>query len=111
MEKRPTKKQTELLEYLRGFIGSNGYGPSYREIQKALGYSSVSTVATHIEGLIKAGKLRKKDRSARSLEIASETITEPQRKWLLVNVEKVGYQKTKTWLETQLEKKKQATPD
>lgn len=36
---------------------------------RALDYKSVSTVATHIDGLITRGYLRKRDNSARSLEV------------------------------------------
>lgn len=71
MEKRPTKKQKELLSFIDGFIKGNGYGPSYREIMRALDYRSVSTVATHVDGLISRGWLRKKDNSARTLEVAT----------------------------------------
>ena len=69
MEKRPTKKQKELLSFIDGFIKGNGYGPSYREIMRALDYRSVSTVATHVNGLINRGWLIKKDNSARTLEV------------------------------------------
>lgn len=96
---RPTKKQTELLEYLKGFITSTGYGPSYREIQRALDYKSVSTVATHIDGLVKAGRLRKKDRSARSIEIVeTKQLTLEQEKWILKKTEEVGFEKAKSSL-------------
>ncbi len=96
---RPTKKQTELLEYLKGFITSAGYGPSYREIQRALDYKSVSTVATHIDGLVKAGRLRKKDRSARSIEIVeTQKLTLDQEKWILKKTEEVGFEKAKSSL-------------
>ena len=71
MENRPTKKQRELLSFIDGFIKGNGYGPSYREVMRALDYKSVSTVATHIDGLIARGWLIKKDNSARSLEVVS----------------------------------------
>ena len=69
MEQRPTKKQRELLSFIDGFIKGYGYGPSYREIMRALDYKSVSTVATHINGLITRGWLIKKDNSARTLEV------------------------------------------
>lgn len=69
MEQRPTKKQRELLSFIDGFIKGNGYGPSYREIMRALDYKSVSTVATHINGLIDRGWLVKRDNSARTLEV------------------------------------------
>lgn len=73
-ETRPSKKQRELLSFIDGFIKGNGYGPSYREIMRALDYKSVSTVAVHVDGLITRGLLRKKDNSARSLEVVA-TIT------------------------------------
>lgn len=69
MEQRPTKKQKELLSFIDGFIKGNGYGPSYREIMRALDYRSVSTVATHVDGLVARGWLVKKDNSARSLTV------------------------------------------
>lgn len=75
MENRPTKKQKELLSFIDGFIKGNGYGPSYREIMRALDYRSVSTVATHVDGLISRGWLRKKDNSARTLEVVAPGTT------------------------------------
>lgn len=69
--KRPSKKQRELLEFIDGFIKQHGYGPSYREIMRSLDYKSVSTVAVHINGLIRKGHLVKRDRSARSLAVVS----------------------------------------
>jgi len=68
---RPSKKQKELLNYIDGFITGHGYGPSYREVMRALNYKSVSTVAIHVDGLIKKGFLRKRDKSARSLEVVA----------------------------------------
>ena len=66
---RPTKKQRELLTFIDQFIGEHGYSPSYREIMSGLNYTSVATVALHVNSLIKRGHLRKRDRSARSLEV------------------------------------------
>jgi repressor LexA len=74
---RPSKKQRELLNFIDGFIKGNGYGPSYREVMRALDYKSVSTVATHIDGLITRGYLRKKDNSARSLEVVAQDAAAP----------------------------------
>jgi len=68
-EMRSSKRQKELLNFVDGFIQGNGYGPSYREIMRALGYKSVSTVAIHINGLIQKGYLHKRDNSARSLAV------------------------------------------
>lgn len=91
-ETRPSKKQRELLSFIEGFIAGHGYGPSYREIMRALSYKSVSTVAVHVEGLIAKGHLLKRDRSARSLEVvrgtvstntSTPTVTAQQEKWLV----------------------------
>ena len=93
---RPTKKQKELLDFIAAFIAEHGYSPSYREIMTGLNYSSVATVALHVNNLIKRGHLRKRDRSARSLEIVDapekKTITSNQisageEKWLVEKVE------------------------
>lgn len=80
---RPTKKQRELLTYIEQFIGEHGYSPSYREIMNGVGYTSVATVSLHVNSLIRRGHLRKRDRSARSLEVVTITegsnpINEPQ---------------------------------
>lgn len=89
---RSTKRQRELLNFVDGFIQGHGYGPSYREIMRALGYKSVSTVAIHIEGLITKGYLHKRDNSARSLEVVTTHLddapirkgpTPAQEKWLI----------------------------
>jgi SOS-response transcriptional repressor LexA len=71
MGERSTKRQRELLNWVDTFIKEHGYGPSYREVMNGLGYKSVSTVAIHIDGLISRGYLRKRDHSARSLEVVS----------------------------------------
>lgn len=71
MSERSTKRQRELLNWVDAFVKEHGYGPSYREIMNGLGYKSVSTVAIHINGLIAGGYLRKRDNSARSLEVVS----------------------------------------
>jgi len=65
---RPTKKQKLLLEFIESFIAEHGYSPSYREIMNGVGYTSVATVALHINNLVKRGHLIKRDNSARSLE-------------------------------------------
>jgi SOS-response transcriptional repressor LexA len=77
---RASKKQQELLSYLDGFIKEAGYGPSYREIMRALGYKSVSTVAVHVDSLVAKGYLTRRDNSARSLEVVSLTAPAAQAK-------------------------------
>jgi len=92
MSDRSTKRQKELLDFVADFIGEHGYGPSYREVMAGLGYKSVSTVAIHIDGLIAKGYLRKRDNSARSLEVVTTQLgslpeaskpTPVKEKWLV----------------------------
>jgi repressor LexA len=92
MNERSSKRQRELLNFVDGFIQGHGYGPSYREIMRALGYKSVSTVAVHIDGLISKGYLLKRDNSARSLEVVTTHLddapmrkgpTPAQEKWVI----------------------------
>lgn len=93
---RPTKKQRELLAFIEEFIGEHGYSPSYREIMAGLRYNSVATVALHVNSLIKRGHLRKRDHSARSIElvrpgesrlIKTNEIKPGEEKWLVERVE------------------------
>jgi SOS-response transcriptional repressor LexA len=96
---RPTKKQKELLEFIEAFIAEHGYSPSYREIMAGTRHTSVATVSLHVNNLIKRGHLRKRDRSARSLEvvkpkgiesdtqIAVKQLKATEAKWLVNKVE------------------------
>ena len=95
-KQRPSKKQYELLKFVETFVAERGYGPSYREIMSGCGYSSVATVAAHVNNLIKKGHLRKKDHSARSLEVVnpseattikSNQIKPSEEKWLVEHIE------------------------
>jgi len=60
-----------MLDFIDGFIKGNGYSPTLREIMRALGYKSVSTVAKHIDNLVSAGLLDKRDGEVRSLAVCS----------------------------------------
>lgn len=93
---RPTKKQRELLTFVEAFISEHGYSPSYREIMNGLNYTSVATVALHVNSLIKRGHLRKRDYLARSLEvvktaepakITSNQVAPAEEKWLVEKIE------------------------
>lgn len=96
---RPTKKQKELLAFIEAFIAEHGYSPSYREIMNGLQYTSVATVALHVGNLIKRGHLRKRDHSARSLEVVTPSgvsvetplktngVKDGEEKWLVQKVE------------------------
>jgi len=92
---RPTKKQRELLTFIEDFINQHGYSPSFREIMTGLQYTSVATVALHVNSLIKRGHLRKRDGKARSLEVVQRVNTPEQsasaanERWLLERAEQL----------------------
>lgn len=69
LDMKLTKKQKMMLDFIDGFIKGNGYSPTLREIMRALGYKSVSTVAKHVDNLVSAGLLDKRDGEVRSLAV------------------------------------------
>ena len=95
---RPTKKQRELLTFIQNFVGEHGYGPSYREIMVGCDYSSPATVALHVNNLVARGHLRKKGRSARSIELVDGV--HPSKKTIPTNIVSKGDEK---WLVEQIE--------
>jgi len=72
LDMKLTKKQKIMLDFIDGFIKGNGYSPTLREIMRALGYKSVSTVAKHVDNLVAAGFLEKQDGEVRSLTLSGE---------------------------------------
>lgn len=52
-----TPKQKKVLDFLKRYIKNKGYSPSYREIGKALGFSSSSTIHAYIKKLKENGYL------------------------------------------------------
>lgn len=69
MKNKLTKKQALIIDFIKDFTAAHGESPSYREIMTALGLTSVSAVAEHVENLVAKGALRKTPGAARSLEV------------------------------------------
>ena len=66
----PTKKQAQVLTFIRQFIRTEGYAPSYREIAEHFGLSSPATAYQHVQALIDKGFLESGSTGlARSIEI------------------------------------------
>lgn len=67
-----TKKQSEILAFVRQFMDDHDYAPSFREIGEYFQLSSVATVAEHINSLKVKGYLENVDPgTARSLQLTS----------------------------------------
>ncbi len=62
-----TKRQRQIVDYIDGYIGEQGYSPSYREIMKHFGFSSLGSVYKHISVLKRRGVLSAEKNSARSV--------------------------------------------
>ncbi len=64
-----TKRQKEILDYIEGFIAQQGYAPSFEEIARSFGYSSLATVHEHLSNLERKGYIRKSYNESRSIEM------------------------------------------
>jgi len=65
-----TKRQKQVLDFIKGFIKKHDYAPSLEEIKEHLGLSSVSTAHFHVHALQQKGFLRKDDNRPRTIEIS-----------------------------------------
>lgn len=74
-----TKKQRQVLDFIKQFIDTQGYAPSYEEIAAGLGLSSQSTIHVHVENLREKGYLTKKWNANRSIDLREriEAVTRP----------------------------------
>ena len=64
-----TKKQADVLAYIRQHVEDHGYAPSYREIAEHFNLSSPATIHQYVKTLTEKGYLNSEDGSARSLEV------------------------------------------
>ena len=89
MENRPiTKKQEEILNYIKDEILERGFPPAVREICQAVGLKSTSSVHSHLESLEKNGYIRRDPTKPRAIEILEESLNMLRRE--MVNVPVVG---------------------
>ena len=64
-----TKRQKQILDFIKLFQKKRGYSPSLEEIKKHLRLSAVSTVHHHIKSLEDFGYLSKEDNQPRAIEL------------------------------------------
>lgn len=72
MSKPLSKKQDEILEFIKSQLRSKGYPPSIREICTAVGLSSSSTVHGHLSTLERKGYIRRDATKPRAIEILDD---------------------------------------
>ena len=83
-----SKKQSEILEYIKSQILNKGYPPSVRDICEAVDLKSTSSVHSHLETLEKNGYIRRDPTKPRAIEIIDDNFNLVRRE--VVNVPIVG---------------------
>jgi repressor LexA len=69
MKDKISKKQQQILDFLKREVTSKGYPPSVREICLAVGLKSTSTVHAHLTRLEELGYIRRDPTKPRAIEI------------------------------------------
>ena len=64
-----TKRQKEIFDFIGKYAAKTGYPPTVREIGKAVGLHSSSTVHAHLANLEKIGLLRRDPSKPRAIEL------------------------------------------
>ncbi len=64
-----TKRQQEIFDFIRKYSAKYGYPPTVRDIGKAIGLTSSSTVHAHLANLEKIGLLRRDPTKPRAIEL------------------------------------------
>lgn len=83
-----SKKQKEILEFIKSEILNRGYPPAVREICEAVNLKSTSSVHSHLETLEKNGYIRRDPTKPRAIEIIDDQFQLTRRE--MVNVPIVG---------------------
>ena len=83
-----SKKQQEILDYIKSEILNRGYPPAVREICEAVHLKSTSSVHSHLETLEKNGYIRRDPTKPRAIEVIDEQFNLTRRE--TVNVPLIG---------------------
>lgn len=81
---RISKKQQEILDYIKNEILNRGFSPAVREICEAVNLKSTSSVHSHLEALEKNGYIRRDATKPRAIEIIDDNFNLVRRE--VVNV-------------------------
>ena len=69
-----TKRQQEIFDFIRKYSAKYGYPPTVRDIGKAVGLASSSTVHAHLANLEKLGLLRRDPSKPRAIELLDRAV-------------------------------------
>jgi repressor LexA len=85
-----SKRQQEILDFIKKEVQTKGYPPSVREIGEAVGLASSSTVHGHLARLESKGLIRRDPTKPRAIEILDPDFTSSVPKSNVVNVPVIG---------------------
>ena len=85
---RISKKQQEILDYIKNEILNRGFPPAVREICEAVHLKSTSSVHSNLEALEKTGYIRRDATKPRAIEIIDDNFNLVRRE--VVNVPLIG---------------------
>ncbi len=66
-----TKRQAELLQFIKNYINKYGYSPSYVDMMNGLRLKSKSGIHRLVHALVKRNKLKHHPYNARSIEVVN----------------------------------------
>lgn len=69
-----TKRQQEIFDFIKRYSADHGYPPTVRDIGKAVGLASSSTVHAHLANLEKLGLLRRDPTKPRAIELLDRAV-------------------------------------
>jgi repressor LexA len=69
-----TKRQQEIFDFIRKYSAKYGYPPTVRDIGKAVGLASSSTVHAHLANLERIGLLRRDPSKPRAIELLDRAV-------------------------------------
>ena len=69
-----TEKESQIYQYILAYTQEHMYAPTIREIGKAVGYKSTSTVASYLERLESKGMIEVGQDSPRAIRLVGDSI-------------------------------------
>ena len=69
-----TKRQAEILDFLKGWIEEQGYPPTRIEIAQALGFKSPNAAEDHLKALARKGAIEMISGASRGIRLVEETL-------------------------------------
>lgn len=83
----PTKRQLEVLNFLRKFVRDNGFPPTLHELCREFGFSSTNAATNVLRALERKGQIRRSFKGAsRGIILAEPLVAAPTRQTFVKNL-------------------------